>query len=157
MRKAYAAYLDGVQAMGLQTHNGFTRAVAYLEEAVKLQPDFTEGHAVLSLAQLQLLFGGPLSPGEKWFRRLKRPHVGRWSSTRPRRRRIECSVRSCFSITGDREQAKREHQRAADLDAAAGRPRQALPRRSSDPAIWWQALGGRSKRGTTTGFPSRPR
>ena len=62
--KAYAAYLNGVAAMGLQKADGFARAVAYFEEAVKLQPDFAEGHAVLSLSQLQLLFGGRLSPRE---------------------------------------------------------------------------------------------
>ena len=124
--KAYAAYLNGVQAMGLQKHDGFTRAVAYLEEAVKLQPDFTEGHAALSLAQLQLLFGGPLSPREV---------VPKAEAAARRALELDETVAQAHRVLGqilllyywDREQAEREHQRAADLDAAAGRPRQALP------------------------------
>jgi DNA-binding winged helix-turn-helix (wHTH) protein/tetratricopeptide (TPR) repeat protein len=124
--KAYAAYLNGVEAMGLQKHEGFTRAVAYLEEAVTLQPDFTEGHAALALAQLQLLFGGPLSPREV---------VPKAEAAARRALELDETVAQAHRVLGqilllyywDREQAEREHQRAADLDAAAGRPRQALP------------------------------
>ena len=43
---------------------GSDRAVAYFEEAVAIQPDFAEAHAALAFAQLQFLFGGPLSPHE---------------------------------------------------------------------------------------------
>jgi tetratricopeptide (TPR) repeat protein len=124
--KAYKAYLNGVAAMGLQKHDGSTRAVAYFEDAVRLQPDFAEGHAVLSLAQLQLLFGGPLSPREV---------VPKAEAAARRALELDETVAQAHRVLGqilllfywDREQAEREHQRAADLDAAAGRPRQALP------------------------------
>ena len=59
---AYDAYLRGRNAMGLERHEGFSRAVAYFEQAVTLQPDFAEAHAALAVAQLQFLFGGPYAP-----------------------------------------------------------------------------------------------
>jgi len=62
--EAYDAYIKGVTALGQQRYEGFRRAVAYFEEAVGIQPDFAEAHAALALAQLQFLFGGPLSPHE---------------------------------------------------------------------------------------------
>ncbi len=62
--KAYDAYAKGLTAQGQQRYEGFRRAVAYFEEAVAIQPDFAEAHAQLALAQLQFLFGGPLSPHE---------------------------------------------------------------------------------------------
>ena len=37
---------------------------AYFEEAIGIQPDFAEAHADLAFAQLQFLYGGPLSPHE---------------------------------------------------------------------------------------------
>ena len=55
------AYLRGRNAMGLERHEGFSRAVAYFEQAVTLQPDFAEAHAILAVA-LQFLFGGPYTP-----------------------------------------------------------------------------------------------
>jgi DNA-binding winged helix-turn-helix (wHTH) protein/Tfp pilus assembly protein PilF len=124
--KAYAAYLNGVAAMGLQKADGFARAVAYFEEAVKLQPDFAEGHAVLSLAQLQLLFGGRLSPREV---------VPKAEAAARRALELDETAAQAHRVLGqililyywDREQAEREHQRAAELDAAAGRPRAAIP------------------------------
>jgi tetratricopeptide (TPR) repeat protein len=60
--KAYEAYLNGLSARGLQRHEGFRRAVGYLEEAVAIQPDFAEAHAELALVQVQFLYGGPYSP-----------------------------------------------------------------------------------------------
>jgi TolB-like protein/DNA-binding winged helix-turn-helix (wHTH) protein/Flp pilus assembly protein TadD len=62
--RAYDAYIQGVTALGLQRYEGFRRAVSYFEEAVAIQPDFAEAHAALAVAQLQFLFGGPLSPHE---------------------------------------------------------------------------------------------
>jgi tetratricopeptide (TPR) repeat protein len=124
--QAYAAYLNGVAAMGLQKADGFARAVAYFEEAVKLQPDFADGHAVLSLAQLQLLFGGRLSPREV---------VPKAEAAARRALELDETAAQAHRVLGqililyywDREQAEREHQRAAELDAAAGRPRAAIP------------------------------
>ena len=60
--KAYEAYLKALSAKGLQRHEGFRRAVGYLEEAVAIQPDFSAAHAELALVQVQFLFGGPFSP-----------------------------------------------------------------------------------------------
>jgi TolB-like protein/DNA-binding winged helix-turn-helix (wHTH) protein/tetratricopeptide (TPR) repeat protein len=60
--KAYDAYLKGLSAKGLQRHEGFRRAVGYLEEAVAIQPDFGAAHAELAIVQVQFLFGGPFSP-----------------------------------------------------------------------------------------------
>jgi TolB-like protein/DNA-binding winged helix-turn-helix (wHTH) protein/Tfp pilus assembly protein PilF len=62
--KAYELYLKGLESHGLQRHEGFRRAVTYFEEAAAIQPDFGEAYAALALSQLQLLFGGPLSPHE---------------------------------------------------------------------------------------------
>jgi TolB-like protein/Tfp pilus assembly protein PilF len=62
--RAYDAYLKGLTAQGQQRFEGFRRAVAYFEEAVLIQPDYADAHAALALAQLQFLFGGPLSPRE---------------------------------------------------------------------------------------------
>ena len=62
--RAYDAYLKGLTAQGQQRFEGFRRAVAYFEEAVLIQPDFAEAHGALAFAQLQFLFGGPLSPRE---------------------------------------------------------------------------------------------
>jgi TolB-like protein/thioredoxin-like negative regulator of GroEL len=61
---AYDAYVKGLTAKGLQRYEGFRRAVAYFDEAIAIQPDFGEAHAALAHAQVQLLFGGPLSPHE---------------------------------------------------------------------------------------------
>ena len=60
--KAYEAYLNGLSARGLQRHEGFRRAVGYLEEAVAIQPDFAAAYAELAMVQVQFLFGGPYSP-----------------------------------------------------------------------------------------------
>jgi TolB-like protein/DNA-binding winged helix-turn-helix (wHTH) protein/Tfp pilus assembly protein PilF len=60
--KAYEAYLNGLSARGLQRHEGFRRAVGYLEDAVAIQPDFAEAYAELAMVQVQFLFGGPYSP-----------------------------------------------------------------------------------------------
>ncbi len=62
--QAYSAYLKGLTAQGQQQFEGFRRAVAYYEEAVGIQPDFAEAHAALAVAQMQFLFGGPISPHE---------------------------------------------------------------------------------------------
>ncbi len=62
--KAYEAYLNGLSARGLQRHEGFRRAVGYLEEAVAIQPDFAAAYAELAMVQVQFLFGGPYSPHE---------------------------------------------------------------------------------------------
>jgi len=62
--KAYDAYIKGLNARGLQRHEGFRRAVVYLEEAVALQPDFAEAYAELAMVQVQFLYGGPYSPHE---------------------------------------------------------------------------------------------
>ncbi len=59
---AYEAYIKGLTSQGLQRFEGFQRAVAYFDEAIRIQPDFAEAHAALAYAQLQLLFGGPMSP-----------------------------------------------------------------------------------------------
>jgi TolB-like protein/DNA-binding winged helix-turn-helix (wHTH) protein len=60
--KAYEAYLNGLSARGLQRHDGFRRAVGYLEEAVATQPDFAAAYAELAMVQVQFLYGGPYSP-----------------------------------------------------------------------------------------------
>jgi TolB-like protein/DNA-binding winged helix-turn-helix (wHTH) protein len=60
--KAYEAYLNGLSETGLQRHEGFRRAVGYLEEAVAIQPDFAAAYAELAMVQVQFLFGGPYSP-----------------------------------------------------------------------------------------------
>jgi TolB-like protein/DNA-binding winged helix-turn-helix (wHTH) protein/Tfp pilus assembly protein PilF len=60
--KAYDAYTKGLNARGLQRHEGFRRAVAYLEEAITIQPDFAEAYAELAIVQVQFLYGGPYSP-----------------------------------------------------------------------------------------------
>ena len=60
--KAYEAYVNGLNARGLQRHEGFRRAVAYLEEAIAIQPDFAEAYAELAIVQVQFLYGGPYSP-----------------------------------------------------------------------------------------------
>ena len=60
--KAYDLYLKGLTAQGEQRYEGFTRAVAYYEQALAIQPDFAEAYAAVALAQMQLLFDGPLSP-----------------------------------------------------------------------------------------------
>jgi TolB-like protein/DNA-binding winged helix-turn-helix (wHTH) protein/tetratricopeptide (TPR) repeat protein len=60
--KAYDAYVNGLSARGLQRHEGFRRAVGYLEEAVAIQPDFAEAYAELAIVQVQFLYGGPYSP-----------------------------------------------------------------------------------------------
>ena len=60
--KAYEAYLNGLGARGVERHEGFRRAVAYLEQAVAIQPDFAAAYAELALVQVQFLFGGPYSP-----------------------------------------------------------------------------------------------
>ena len=62
--RAYDAYLKGLTARGLERHDGFRTAVAYLEQAVAIQPDFGEAYAELALVQVQFLFGGPLTPRE---------------------------------------------------------------------------------------------
>jgi TolB-like protein/DNA-binding winged helix-turn-helix (wHTH) protein len=60
--KAYDAYVNGLTARGLQRHEGFRRAVVYLEEAIALQPDFAAAYAELAMVQVQFLYGGPYSP-----------------------------------------------------------------------------------------------
>lgn len=60
--EAYDAYLKGLTARGLQRFDGYQTAVSYFEQAIARQPDFAEAHAALALAQLQFLFGGPISP-----------------------------------------------------------------------------------------------
>ena len=60
--KAYDAYINGLNARGLQRHEGFRRAVAYFEEAIAIQPDFAEAYAELAIVQVQFLYGGPYSP-----------------------------------------------------------------------------------------------
>ena len=60
--KAYEAYLNGLGARGVERHEGFRRAVGYLEEAVAIQPDFAAAYAELAMVQVQFLFGGPYSP-----------------------------------------------------------------------------------------------
>jgi DNA-binding winged helix-turn-helix (wHTH) protein/tetratricopeptide (TPR) repeat protein len=62
--RAYAAYLKGRSAAGLQRYDGYRTAVAYFEEAIARQPDFAAAHSALAQAQFQFLFGGPLSPRE---------------------------------------------------------------------------------------------
>ena len=62
--KAYDVYLKGMTASGLLRYDGFRTAVGYFEQAIARQPDFAEAHAALAQAQLQFLFGGPLSPRE---------------------------------------------------------------------------------------------
>jgi tetratricopeptide (TPR) repeat protein len=62
--EAYEAYLKGLAAKGGQGYDGFRTAVAYFEEATARQPDFAEAYAAMAEAQLQFLYGGPLSPRE---------------------------------------------------------------------------------------------
>ena len=60
--KAYDAYVKGLNARGLQRHEGFRRAVGYLEEAIAIEPGFAEAYAELAIVQVQFLYGGPYSP-----------------------------------------------------------------------------------------------
>jgi TolB-like protein/DNA-binding winged helix-turn-helix (wHTH) protein/Flp pilus assembly protein TadD len=62
--QAYDAYLKAMAAAGRQTSDGFRTAVAYFEDAVARQPDFAAAYAAMAQIQLQLLYGGPLSPRE---------------------------------------------------------------------------------------------
>jgi len=62
--QAYDAYLKALTAKGAQRVDGFQRAVTYLDEAIKIQPDFGEAYAELALVQLQFVFTGPYSPHE---------------------------------------------------------------------------------------------
>ncbi|MCA1563965.1 MAG: hypothetical protein LC804_28205, partial [Acidobacteria bacterium] len=62
--QAYDAYLKGVTAGGVPRYESVRTAVAYFEDAVARQPDFAEAYAQLARAQLQFVFGGPLSPRE---------------------------------------------------------------------------------------------
>jgi len=62
--QAYDLYLKGLTVQGQQRFEGFQRAVAYFEEAVRIQPDFADAHAAIAFAQMQFLFGGPFSPHE---------------------------------------------------------------------------------------------
>ena len=59
--EAYDAYLKGLTTRGQFT---FSRAVAYFEQAIAIEPDFAEAHAALAVTQIQFLFGGPFSPHE---------------------------------------------------------------------------------------------
>lgn len=61
---AYNLFIKGVEAGGRESYSQFRDAVAYYEQAIARQPEFAEAHAGLAYAQLQLLFGGPLSPRE---------------------------------------------------------------------------------------------
>jgi DNA-binding winged helix-turn-helix (wHTH) protein/Flp pilus assembly protein TadD len=61
---AYESYLKGLAAAGRETYDGFRIAVGYFENAVAREPDFAVAHSALANAQLQLLYGGPLSPRE---------------------------------------------------------------------------------------------
>ena len=58
------SYLKGREVGGRQNFDAFRQAVAYFEDAVAKQPDFALAHAAMAQAQLQFLFGGPLSPRE---------------------------------------------------------------------------------------------
>jgi TolB-like protein/DNA-binding winged helix-turn-helix (wHTH) protein/tetratricopeptide (TPR) repeat protein len=62
--QAYDLYLSAMTAKGAQRVDGFRRAVAYLEQAIAIQPDFGEAHAELALVQLQFVFTGPYPPHE---------------------------------------------------------------------------------------------
>jgi TolB-like protein/DNA-binding winged helix-turn-helix (wHTH) protein/Flp pilus assembly protein TadD len=62
--QAYVSYLKGREVGGRQNFDAFRQAVAYFEDAVAKQPDFALAHAAMAHAQLQFLFGGPLSPRE---------------------------------------------------------------------------------------------
>jgi TolB-like protein/DNA-binding winged helix-turn-helix (wHTH) protein/tetratricopeptide (TPR) repeat protein len=62
--QAYDAYLKATAAAGRLTSDGFRTAVAYFEDAVARQPDFAAAYADMAQYQLQLLYGGPLSPRE---------------------------------------------------------------------------------------------
>jgi len=59
--EAYDAYLKGLTIRG---QFAFSRAVAYFEQAIAIDPDFAEAHAALAVTQLQFLFGGRFSPHE---------------------------------------------------------------------------------------------
>jgi DNA-binding winged helix-turn-helix (wHTH) protein len=62
--QAYESYLKGREVGGRQNFDAFRQAVAYFEDAVAKQPDFALAHAAMAQAQLQFLYGGPLSPRE---------------------------------------------------------------------------------------------
>ena len=61
-REGHDAYIKGLNARGLQRVEGFRRAVAYLDEAIDIEPEFAEAHAELAIVQVQFLDGGPYSP-----------------------------------------------------------------------------------------------
>lgn len=62
--RAYDLYLKGLAARGMGGYAGLRTAAEYFEQAVAIDPGFAEGHAALGLAEVQFLWGGPLSPRE---------------------------------------------------------------------------------------------
>ena len=62
--QAYESYLKGLAVGGRQNYDGHRQAVAYFEDAVARQPAFALAYAAMAQAQLQFLYGGPLSPRE---------------------------------------------------------------------------------------------
>ncbi len=123
--KAYDAYIKGLTAQGPQRFEGFQRAAAYFEVAVKIQPDFAEAHAALAFVHLQFLFGGTCLHTKR-SPRGRRRRGGRCSSTTRCRGRTLRSARSSSCTTGAWRKATRN---------CSGRPnckaRLNFPRRSS--------------------------
>jgi TolB-like protein/DNA-binding winged helix-turn-helix (wHTH) protein/Flp pilus assembly protein TadD len=62
--QAYESYLKGLAVGGRQNYDGYRQAVAYFGDAVARQPEFALAYAAMAQAQLQFLYGGPLSPRE---------------------------------------------------------------------------------------------
>jgi TolB-like protein/DNA-binding winged helix-turn-helix (wHTH) protein/tetratricopeptide (TPR) repeat protein len=60
--EAFDKYLKGIAAGARETPEAARTAVTYFEEATAAQPDFADAYAALGHTQLQLLYGGPLSP-----------------------------------------------------------------------------------------------
>ena len=58
--RAHKAYVLGLTARANQ--NALLAAVSYFEQAVAIEPEFAEAYALLALAQVQFLYGGPFSP-----------------------------------------------------------------------------------------------
>jgi TolB-like protein/DNA-binding winged helix-turn-helix (wHTH) protein/Tfp pilus assembly protein PilF len=57
-------YFKGSLERGRATYDGNLAALSYFEKAVAIQQDFARAHASIALTWVQLLMGGPKSPGE---------------------------------------------------------------------------------------------
>lgn len=123
---AYDAYLKGVAAGGRQGSDGIRRAVEYYEKAVAIQPDFAAAYAAMGDAQMQLLFGGPLSPREVIPKAEASTRKALQLDDRiARAHRTLGAIQASFYWNWD--ESDREHRRSRELNGNSG-PRSELIR-----------------------------